>query len=207
MRSVKKNSSAGFTLLEVLIVLVIVVVIAFIGTNIVTGTFRSKSREVSWHLMNTIRYLYNSSVTENKTVRLVFDFETNSYWAEATSEKFLLENPDSKKDDKSEDEIDTNKEDEGKYLEPIEATFGSIETPFIETRALPSGIYIKDIYTQRDKDAVGSGRAYIYFFPNGTAEAAVINLRDESDERHISIKINPFNGEADVASEYRKLVP
>ena len=82
----------GFTLIEVMIVLVIVGVIAFLGMNSLRGTFRSKSRELSWRMASTVKYLYNQAIMENKTVRLVFDIDNNNYWAESTTDKFLIEN-------------------------------------------------------------------------------------------------------------------
>jgi prepilin-type N-terminal cleavage/methylation domain-containing protein len=222
------RSKRGFTLLEIMIVLIIVAFMAFIGMNMVSGTFRAKARELSWRISSTVRYLYNSAVTENKTIRLALDFESNSYWAEATHERFLLEKGEDKEKTekrKAEQEKEEPKKegsaeitpedpagkDEGEgeekisYLEPVEATFGSVEAPFLETRSLPSGLYLKDVWTEHDDGAVGGGRAYIYFYPNGTSESAVINFRDEADERHISIKINPFNGEVDISPEYRSI--
>jgi len=181
-----------------------------------SGTFSSKARELSWRMSSTIRYLYNSAITENKTIRLTLDFESNSYWAEATHEKFLLEKGEDKemsekrraeqeKESPKKDEGETAPEDKISYVEPMVATFGSVEAPFLETRNLPSGLYIKDVWTEHDEGPVGGGRAYVYFYPNGTSELAVINFKDEADEKHISIKINPFSGETNISSEYRSI--
>lgn len=208
----------GFTLIEVMIVVAIVVTLSVMGAGLLKNTFRSKSRELSWRMASTIKYLYNSAITENQTVRLVLDFESNSYWAEATAEKFLLEKeenvaaklalPDEKKstteETKTEGETAGEGEAEESAVEPIEPTFGSIETPLLEIRQLPAGLYLKDVYTSHDREPLTSGKAYIYFFQNGSAEAAVINFKDGADEKHLSIRINPFNGEADIAQEYRK---
>lgn len=227
-RDGRRSMVAGFTLLEILIVLAVIVLLAFFGTNLITNTFKSKSREVSWRMASTVRYLYNTAITQNETIRLAFDFESNSYWAEATTEKFLLEKNISKEDaakkaeeekakehaeEQPEDQDTTTETPEGETfaepvapdLEPTEATFGSIETSLLETRQLPAGILLKDIQTSHDLEPVETGRAYIYFFRNGTAEEAIINLKDEADEKHISIKINPFNGETEISPEYKKL--
>lgn len=218
------RSKRGFTLLEIIIVLAIVASLSFLGVKMMSGTFSSKARELSWRMSSTIRYLYNSAITENKTIRLTLDFESNSYWAEATHEKFLLEKGEDKemsekrraeqekkspKKDEAEPAEDGKAGDEGEdkisYIEPIETTFGSIEAPFVTTRTLPSGLYLKDVWTEHDEGAVGGGRAYVYFYPNGTSEMAVINFKDEADEKHVSIMINPFNGETNISSEYRSI--
>ncbi|MBI2091827.1 MAG: type II secretion system protein [Deltaproteobacteria bacterium] len=211
-------SGKGFTLLEMMIVVVLVGFLAFLGANTIRGSFKSKSREISWRMASTIRYLYNSAITENKTYRLVFDFENNSYWAESTSERVLLEKGDAEKKDEKKDEkkvspeakedAETTSSDEKAegsekvtQISPTEPAFGPVESALMETRALPNGIFIKDVYT--GKTAATSGKAYIHFFPNGFAERAIINFRDDSDEKHVSIRINPFNGETDVSPEYR----
>lgn len=226
------TNKRGFTLMEVLIVLIIIVTLAFIGTGLISSSFRTKSREVSWRMSSTVKYLYNSSISENKTIRLVFDFENNSYSAEATTDKFLLDKGDDKdkksgspkkeEPEKKAPETETiatpdnadellaekSKEEETNEPEPLkpaEATFGAIETPFMATKQLPSGLLLKDIYTGHDKEPVTAGKAYIYFFQNGYVEPAIINLKDEADEKHISIKINPFSGDTDIQPEYRKL--
>lgn len=223
---IKKNNE-GFTIIEILIVLLIVGVLATIGASLLTSSYRSKSRELSWRMASTIRYLYTTAVTENKTVRLVFDFENDSYLAEATLDQVLLE--DKEKADKKVDiknEVENKKQEEASieakkdgeeskeggekektvsYVEPLEPSFGSLDSPLIEMRSLPAGMFLKDIYTSHDKDPIGSGKAYIYFFPNGYADGAIINFKDEEDVKHTSVKINPFNGSVDISQEYRTL--
>lgn len=198
----------GFTLLEVLIVLMVVAAISGLAINRITSSFRSEARALSWRMASTVKYLYNSAAMENRTIRLVLDFETNSFSAEETSEEFLLERPSEKKEKSKEvkkEEGEKSKEAKGNYIEPLEPTFGSMESPFLETRKLPIGILFKDVHTSHDEKAVTGGRAYIYFFPSGYVEPSIINFKDEADERHISIKINPFSGDADISSEYRSL--
>ncbi len=214
---------AGFTLIELLIVIGIIGVVATLGVGSISKTYHSKAKQLTWRMTSMIKYLYNSAITENKTQRLVIDFESNSYWAENTNDKFLLEKSDSKdkkekKDQKKEeqkkqvspdsagtDKSDKDNKDEVNYVEPMEATFGSVESLIIEAKTLPTGISFKDVWTEEDKQPIGSGRAYVYFFPSGYAEAAVINFKDASDEKHVSLKINPMNGDVDIVQDYRKL--
>jgi len=232
-----RSRTGGFTLIEMMIVVTIVGLIAVLGANIMSGTFRSKSRELQWRMASTIRYLYNSAVTESKTMRLVLDLqEGGSYWAEATGDKFLLESSEDikererKKDfgddsaapakteqsastmsDETKDALgltgdESFKQEAEEIVEPSEAVFGSVESPVLEVKQLPRGIYIKDVYTEHDGETgVSEGKAYIYFFPNGYAEPSVINFRNEDDTRQFSIKIDPYSGEVDISPEYRTL--
>lgn len=227
--------SSGFTLVEVMIVLVVIAAIAFLGMNAIRGTFKAKSRELSWRLTSTVKYLFNSAITDNKTVRIVFDIDNGQYWAESTSDKFLMENR-AKADEKRlekrlggevKGEKEKGKEEEAEpvaekkdtgsaengeeapteapQVEPIEATFGALEDVVFEAKPIPAGVFIKDVWTSHDNGPVESGRAYIYFFASGYAEPSIINFRDEADEKHISIKIDPFTGGVGLSQEYRKL--
>lgn len=70
---------------------------------------------------------------------------------------------------------------------------------------LPKGVFIKDIWTGHSDGPVSSGEEYIYFFPNGAVEAAVINLMNAHDTINYSIEINPLLGTTKVEKKYKEL--
>lgn len=202
----------GFTLIEVLLVLVILAVVAGLASRLFVNPFQRDGRELAWRLTSVVRYLYTQAASENKTIRLTFDFENQSWWAEETtgSAKIKMQNEkfeDQKvkeKDEKGEGQIaeeQSAEEGEGAEFMPPQPTFTMI--PDLVERRLPSSIFLKDIYTGHDAEPVTAGAAYIYFFPNGYVEPAVINFRNEADEKHLSLKINPLTGEVEVAREYK----
>lgn len=204
----------GFTLLEVLIVLVIVAFLFGTAATRLNKTFRSESRAVQWRMASVAKYLYNTAASENKTARLTLDFESNSYWAEETSERFLIGmEKEGQQVNRSVGQQVGEAEDSGEpkdgekkeaVVAPLEPAFGTMDSSLLEVKQFPSNVLLKDVYTSRSVEPVASGRAYIYFFPNGYMEEAIINFKDASDEKHLSIKFNSFNGEADVSNEYRK---
>jgi len=217
------KSSRGFTLLELLIVITIIGVIAVIGGSVVSNSYKSKTRELSWRMASTVRYLYDTAAARGQTVRLVLDFESSSYWAEASVDKFLLERETSEEKKKREEEkvekgrlrasmseeekeaAETGGEGEQSQVEPYEANFGVVEMPLFEQKQLPRGIFFKDVYTMHDVEPIAGGRAFVYFFPTGYAEEAVINFRDEDDKRNLSVKISPLNGRVKIEQEYQRM--
>lgn len=225
MQKSQRQNGAGFTLIELLIVIAIIAVVATLGAASISNSMRSKTRQLTWRVTTMVKYLYNSSITENKTNRLVLDFESNSYWAESTFDKFLLDKASALNDKRSDvkkeevkkaveetegetggEEAKAGEDEENSYIEPQEASFGAVESIVIETKQIPKGISIKDVWTEHDLEPVTQGRAYIYFFPSGVAERAIINFKDDSNEdKQFSVSVEPFTGDVDIEPEYRRL--
>jgi general secretion pathway protein H len=60
---------------------------------------------------------------------------------------------------------------------------------------------IRSVYTPRLTEPVTSGRAYIYFFPLGQTEDAIITLSDPSGSTIYSLVVHPITGRVQVYSE------
>lgn len=184
------KNRAGFTLIELMITLVIVGLIMGLVIGQVGKTLSWDFKATARRLASTIRYLYNKSATEGVTLRLVFDLDDPGYWVEGTSRNFALT--------KEEEEAFKDKEEMEKKAPAFSPQESSLTKPF----KLPRGVYFKDIYAEHQVAPVDSGKAYIYFFPQGYVERSVINLRDNDDEVHFGLKINPISGTAKIEANY-----
>jgi hypothetical protein len=51
-------------------------------------------------------------------------------------------------------------------------------------------------------DEVTSGRAYIYFFPMGQTEPAIVHLSDAKGETFYSIVVHPITGRVKIYDQY-----
>lgn len=60
---------------------------------------------------------------------------------------------------------------------------------------------IRSVYTPRLTDPVTSGRAYLYFYPLGQTEPAIITLSDETGESVYSIVVHPITGRVRVYNQ------
>ncbi len=195
------------TLIEIMVTLAIIGMVLGITISQIGGTFDSHARQATRELSATIRYLYNKAASENLTMRTVFDFEKQSYWVEATTDRFLLENEEAraaraKKEKKTEPKSNAKGETP---IQKAEAKFGAVDSHLLKPTQLPGGVFFKDIYTEHDAGPVSAGNATIYIFPNGSVERAIVNFRNEDDSERRAVEINPMTGDSRVYEEYREL--
>lgn len=200
-----RRSHSGFTLIELLVTLVVIGLVMGLAINQAGKMFSRELKASARQLSSTIRFLYNKAASEGVTLRLVIDFDENSYSAEATSDSFTLKK-ETEEDlaKKKEEESSTEGEEEG-VVQPKEAEFSPEGSKLLKSTKLSKRVFFKDVYAEHQIDALSEGKAYIYFFRHGLAEQAVINLRDKDDEKHFSLTINPINGNVKIANEYQSL--
>lgn len=223
LRSHTKNS--GFTLFELMVAIAVVGLMFGIVVTQTGDFFDTNIKNATNKISNTVRYLRDKSSTENLYIRLVFDFEKNNYWVEATTDQFLLaskevaeaEQKEKEKEAKEaknapKDEEPASETADGETTEAVSYVkkyrtpeFGAIDDFLLKPTAFPEGVFLKDVYTSHDEAPVGAGQAFIYFFPNGFIEPSIINLRDAADEVVFSIEINPVVGSTNIRQEYRAL--
>jgi type II secretory pathway pseudopilin PulG len=79
----------------------------------------------------------------------------------------------------------------GPRFEPSEGESG-------EPRDLKGDIAFRKVFSPHEKEPREEGKAYIYFFPGGVTEHAIIQLTDnDEEEEHVySIEIHPLTGRA-----------
>ena len=65
---------------------------------------------------------------------------------------------------------------------------------------MPDGILIKDVWVEYQEDAVTAGQAYVYLFPTGMAQRAVIHLTDE-DENEFTLWVEALTGRVRIYPE------
>lgn len=155
-------------------------------------------------LASTIRYLYNKAASEGVTLRLVFNIGESNYKVEVTSEQFTLTQEEKEVFSKSKPQKEGDKKEE-EALKPHEAQFSAEESTLLKPIKLPPGVFFKDVHAEHQAAPATDGEAYLYFFPQGYAERAVINLRDNDDELHFSLEVNPLTGSVKIREEYKEL--
>jgi general secretion pathway protein H len=66
-------------------------------------------------------------------------------------------------------------------------------------RPLGDGVVISRVRTEHDEFNIEEGRAYIYFWPGGTTERAIIQLKKAGDkEASLTVVLSPLTGRAKV---------
>ncbi len=180
---------------------------------------RSDLRTTASKLAGGIRYCFDRSVTTGSYFRVVLDLDGQKYWAERSDDRMYLarDKEDAPGNGKALD-VDAQErkaaEEEAKLAEQMANRGGAaalLEPPPRPRRAkfqtfkdasLPSVVMkrarLVDVYTPRQREPYTKGRAYLYFFPDGHTERAIVRLSDGTD--WYSLVIHPLTGRVEVVA-------
>ena len=187
------DSSEGFTLIEILLVLAIIVLVLSFGMPVVsriTGQNISTSARKFTALTRGVR---SDAILLNSIYRLSLDLEKNTYLVEKQSGKGLI----------SESSMLSKKPDPKKNKNPeaSDNTFSADEKYSKEAKSLPGGVVFNGVLKEKE-GLIKEGTAYIYFFPNGINEKAIIYLNSVSaKEGGYSLLIHPTAGKVDFIKQ------
>jgi general secretion pathway protein H len=215
--------TGGFTLIEVMVALMVIALIASIGVKGFRAVTKSDLRATTAHLSGAIRFLFDRASITGKYHRLVIDLTDGKYWAEVSDDRFYAPNEAESQADRRKRESDeaAADEDERKRLEKQQNAYGGgtvaagssfdlskLEVgefrprrarfaAFKETALKPvtlKKLRIRSVYTPRMTEPVTSGRAYLYFYPLGQTEPAIITLSDATGDSVYSLVVHPITG-------------
>jgi general secretion pathway protein H len=220
----RTESERGFTLIEMMIVLVLVALMTVISVTGLRSFAKSDLRSTATRMSGSIRYLFDRASTTGKVHRLVLDFEDGKYWAEMSDDPFIFAAGKETEETRKKEAEKIAKEEEAKReAAEKEAFFGSSQIPsrympkpftakrakfgtFRETTVKPvtlkSNVVMADIYTPRLTKPLDAGRGYLYFFPLGLTEAAIIHLTDRKGETVYSLIVHPLTGRVTVKNTF-----
>jgi hypothetical protein len=85
-------------------------------------------------------------------------------------------------------------------FQPKRARFASFKELALKP-VLLSKSKVKSVFTPRVTDPITSGRAFIYFFPLGQTEPAIITLTDKKEQSVYSLVVHPITGRVRIYSE------
>ena len=96
--------------------------------------------------------------------------------------------------------FDMSKMEVGEFR-PRRARFAAFKETALKPVTLKKEVRIKSVYTPRMTDPVTVGRAYLYFYPLGQTEPAVITLTDKSGQNVFSLVVHPITGRVRIYNE------
>lgn len=187
-----KNHPKGFTLLEILVVLGILAALMSAGISYFVDPFHLQLKKEASRIAGAIKFAYNEAAIRNLTHRLVFDLTDEAYWLEEGGENFLL----------SPEKEEKSKNADAKEGEKPPPAFALAETEVVKRVKLGDEIKLRDVFVAHQEALVDEGQAYLYFFPNGLTEAAVIHLSNEDSTLNYSIIVKPLTGKSRIEGEY-----
>ena len=186
------------TLIEVMVVLVLVALMVGSAVAGIRSMAKSDLRASASKMAGAIRYLFDRASTTGKVHRLVLDMDKERYWAEVSDDRFVMaggrETEESRK--KEADKLAKEAEEAAKR-----ARFGAFKEMAVKPVDL-KGARIADLYTPRLADPLDVGKGYIYFFPLGMTEAAIVHLTDLKRDAVYSLVVHPLTGRVQIKNSY-----
>jgi len=219
----RRSTTGGFTLIEVMVVFAIVALLAAGSVQGFRSLRKADLREATTQLSGAMRYLFDRASTTGKMHRLVIDMETGMYWAEVSDDRFYIPREETVDElRKREEKEATEDEDEAKKREraerqmesgksapasssfdmsklevgdfrPKRARFGAFKDLALKPVRLKK-TRVQSVYTPRVTEPLTAGRAYIYFFPLGQTEPAIVTMSDPQGESVFSLVVHPITG-------------
>ncbi len=189
---------AGFSLIELLIVIGILGLVGLIAIPGISNTFRFSVQSTGRELATLIKDTSNSAQVSGKVHRLVYDLKNQQYWVESSSESTLLKSDESIKAERERPKGLFSKGDSDE-----KKNGGFRQEPLLtkKKRSLAIGVRFKDVYTEQSELPVTEGLAYTHIFPQGMSEKTLVHLEDTS-KNEITLTVSNLLGRCAVEGRY-----
>ncbi len=209
-RKLRGAAARGVTLIEVLVV---VALIAVIGGSVLFGSGlmgSSRQRAAGTLLIMAVQKGIAQANNTGKPVRLKMDFAASRISIEeSSSSKVLRENVTDPKALEARARRDSERVLDA--TTPPAPSFSPVDVlgddpvenkPSAEGvgpgRSLGQGVKFRLVQTEHDADPVTDGEAYLYFWPGGVTERAVIQIYRGGDDEGMTVEVSALTGRAAI---------
>jgi general secretion pathway protein H len=210
-----RRSARGFTLIEILVVIAL---IALLGGTIVSGSGMlggNRLRAAAGLVLTGVRLAVTRANSMGHPVRLAFDIDAGRLILEETTDRMLRVKD--KDDGKTTTEgssagADPATEAEKESIKYADGIIKGPRAPRARFKGIPlgtaddegkgrdvgRGIRFRSVQTEHDQKPRDKGRAYLYFWPGGGTERAVIQLERTGSDEVLSVLVSPLTGRAQI---------
>lgn len=223
MIDVRQRAHArGLTLVEVMVVLVLM---ALLTTSLVFGSgalFGAERRAAASLIIVAVRKGLAEANGLGKPVRLSIDMSTGRLLLEVSQSRQALRTPTKPTDQAQEDpaaesaeiaEAVQTAQSAGESLLKVPVDSASGFSPLdvlgqdgaIPGRQIDASIKITKVQTEHDPEPLTEGKAFIYFWPGGMTERAIVQLGRGLDDDGLTVEVSPLTGRARIVSGKQEL--
>ena len=183
----KHRSQTGFTLIELILVLVIAGFIISLVAPAITSTTGLNLRTAAKRVAAGLRYARSQAVTTGSVYQIVFDIDQNEMIIERIVEEdpYALQTGGSRWGEEEEVDEEGSEGAGGMNYEK-------------KTYRLPKGVTIASVVT--DGEEIDQGEALIEFYPNGSCSGGDVFLMD-SKERVYRVALEFITGIVTIGEE------
>ena len=200
--STQKKGSEAFTLIEVLAVIAIIATMMGLAVSLFGGSYHIQSKKEAGWLIGSIKFAYNEAATKGLYTRIAFDLDKGSYWLESSPEPYLLRTEADLKEEEEKVKKSENSLSDTTTTPVAKPGFTPTDQDTFKKRILDKSVKIKDIFVTHQDKPLTEGMAYLYFFPRGLTELALIHLSDTEDKNFYSILVQPVTAHCKVTHDY-----
>lgn len=202
---------AGFTIIELTVVLVIIAGLFVMGTVVVGQVTRADLKGQAMRVAGTIKYTYAQAAIRQRYYRLVMNLDDSTYRVEMVEQddvggppripaRGVIGGPEGMESfGAPEKQQGYDKDDaEGSVFGLARPRYTEVKDMVVKTRKLKDGITFHSVLTPESEDPVTSGQTSITFFPNGFVERSMIVLTDGG--AFLTLEVEPLSGKVYVVS-------
>lgn len=204
-----RRHEAGMTLIEILVVVALIALLTgtlVFGSGLMGGAQR---RAAATLVIAGVRKGLAHANSSGNPVRMVFDFGASRIWLEESSSRVALRSDPDEEDEQPEshaervaeqaeaeaEQIVTGKAGEATRFSPVDILGGNEEQP---GRSFDEGVRLVLVQTEHDEEPITEGRAYLYFWPGGLTERAVVQIARGSDDDGLTVMVSALTGRAKI---------
>lgn len=213
-RACVRGAAAGFSLIEIMVILAIISVVT-VGTTVgFRSLAKSELRSSASKLAGAIRYSYDRAISTGAFYRLHINLDDQTYQLERSETRVLLwqaedagkngRGRDRDIEDRKTEAEEKSRQGSGLSAEllpppsprrPKFALYKDATVPKVQLRH----IKILDLFTPRQPEPYKSGHAYLHFFPDGHTERAIIHLGTEAgDSDQYTLRVYGLTGRVEI---------
>jgi general secretion pathway protein H len=199
------------TLIEIVIAIALIALLSgslLFGKNMLVG---SRMKATATLIVSSVRFGLTRANATGRPARLVIDFDKKQLSIEEASTSLMLREkgkdqaggaaPASSAEAKARAESERILEGP-RAARPAFAKLtgvsGAVED-LSTGRPLGDGVELVQVRTEHDEEPLREGRAYIYFWPGGTTERAIVQLKKAGDkETALTVVLSPLTGRAKI---------